>query len=67
MPDYQDIFQNSLAPLLLLMLASTTDPVGRLNNLSQAITSLQNAVKNINTGMDMFHTEVVPMLRKWPE
>lgn len=66
MPNNQDMFKNPLVALMLMMVASTPDPSGRLNDLSRAITSMQEAVRSINTGMEMFHNQVIPMFRNGP-
>jgi len=66
MPNNQDMFQNPLVTLILLMLAGTAAPPDRLNDLGRVISSLQAAVKSINTGMEMFHAEVMPMFQKRP-
>ncbi len=67
MPNNQDLYQNPLVAFMLLMIASTPDPSGRLNELGRAITSMQDAVKSINTGMEVFHNQVIPMFRQGPD
>ena len=67
MPDNQNLFQNPLVAFMLLMVASTPDPSGRLNELGRAITSMQDAVRSINTGMEMFHNQVIPMFQQRPD
>lgn len=63
----QDPFKHPLVTLMLLLAASTPDPAGRLNDLGRAITSMQDAVKSINTGLEVFHSQVMPMFQKGPD
>ncbi len=68
MPDNnQTPFNNPLVTLMLLMVANTPDPAGRLNNLGQAINSMREALISINAGMESFHSQVVPLFMKPPE
>jgi len=57
----QEQFGNTLVTLMLLMAANTPDPEGRLNELGRAITSMQEAIKNMHAGLEAFHTQVLPM------
>ncbi|MCG8401768.1 MAG: hypothetical protein MJA84_09245 [Firmicutes bacterium] len=66
MPNNQNMSVNPLITLMLLMAASTPDPSGRLNDLGRAITSMQDAIKSINTGLEAFHTQVLPMFQRDP-
>ncbi len=57
----QTPFTHPLVTLILLMAANTPDPAGRLNNLGQAINSMREALTSINSGMESFHSQVVPL------
>lgn len=58
----QTPFDHPLITLMLMMAANTPDPAGGLNNLGQAINSMGEAVTSIQTGMETFHNQVVPLL-----
>lgn len=63
MPDDQNnIYQDPLITALLLLAASSPEPVSRLAGLSQAINTLQDAFNSINNGVNSFYTNVVPLL-----
>lgn len=66
MPDNKNLTQ-PLITLMLLMAANTNDPTGKLNNLGHAVTSMREALININSGLEAFHTQVIPMLMRPPE
>ncbi|MEW5952210.1 MAG: hypothetical protein AB1815_00390 [Bacillota bacterium] len=60
--DQNNIYQNPLITALLLLAAGNPEPVTRLAGLSQAINTLQEAFNSINTGVNSFYTDVVPLL-----
>lgn len=60
-------FKNPLISFMLLLAASTPNPEERLGAMSQAINSMREAIGNINSGLDTFHTHVVPMFIYPPE
>lgn len=63
----QNQLHTPLVTLMLLLAASTPDPAGRLNELGRAITSIQDAVKNVHTGLEVFHSQVMPMFMQGPK
>ena len=63
MPDNQNnLYQDPLITALLLLAASNPEPVNRLAGLSQAINTLREAFNSINNGLNLFYTDVVPLL-----
>jgi hypothetical protein len=64
MADNSHFFQNPLAAMVLLMMAHTPDPVERINTLNNTINSMREAVKQINSGLASFNTEVMPMFAR---
>lgn len=65
--DNQTPFTHPLVTMLLLMVANTPDPAGKLNNLGQAINSMREALTSINAGMESFHSQVVPLFMNAPK
>lgn len=63
----QNMLNDPLVSLLLMMAASVPDSQGKLNSLGQAINSMRDAVNSINTGLETFHTQVMPMIMRQPE
>ncbi|MTI83945.1 MAG: hypothetical protein FH756_08555 [Firmicutes bacterium] len=61
MSDNSNFFANPLAAMVLLMMAHTPDPVERLNSLTGTVNSMREAVKQVNSGLTAFNTEVMPM------
>ncbi len=66
-PDQNKYVADPLVTFMLLLAASTPDPDGKLNTLSQAINSMREAVNSIHAGLETFHTQVLPMFIRKPE
>lgn len=63
MPDNQNhLYQDPLVTALLVLAASNTEQVNRLAGLSQAINTLREAFNSINNGLNLFYSDVVPLL-----
>lgn len=63
MPDNQNNpYENPLVTALLLLAASNPEPVNRLASLSQAINTMREAFNSINNGLNLFYSDVVPLL-----
>lgn len=59
-----NVFKSPLTTVALLMAANIQDPVGKINSLNQAIVSMKDALQQINDGLEMFNTGVIPMLKQ---
>ncbi|MCL2337625.1 MAG: hypothetical protein FWC60_09420 [Firmicutes bacterium] len=65
MPNNQNPFHSPLLAVILLLLAGGgEDSHERINSMSRMIASLQETFRSINTGIETFHAEVVPMFQK---